>query len=244
MSKQRDVAELKAMKRAAAEQAVLAVQSGMVVGLGHGSTTVFAIRRIGEWLKEGRLRDVRGVPCSSRVRADADRFGVPLVSLEEEPALDLTIDGADEVDERLNLIKGGGGALLREKVVAQASRREIIVVDETKLSPALGNRSALPVEVVRFAERPEREFLESLGARVTLRQGEDGRPFLTDQGNVILDCDFGPTEDPNGLANRLEARAGIMAHGLFLGLASEVLVGVPGGVRRLRPPPACASREG
>lgn len=228
--------ELKAMKKAAAEEAVEAVESGMVVGLGHGSTTWFAIRRIGELLENGALRNVRGVPCSSRVRKDAEELGVPLVTLEEEPAVDLTIDGADEVDDALNLVKGGGGALLREKVVAQASRREIIVVDESKLSPALGTSFALPVEVVRFARRPEEEFLVSLGADVSVRRHEDGKLFLTDQGNVILDCSFGPIEDPARLAERLEMRAGIMAHGLFLGLASEVLVGGPDGVRRLEPP--------
>jgi len=228
--------ELTAMKRAAAEEAVEAVQSGMVVGLGHGSTTWFAIRRIGELLEGGRLRNVRGVPCSSRAREDAEEFRVPLVTLEEEPVVDLTIDGADEVDEQLNLIKGGGGALLREKVLAQASRREIIVVDESKLSPALGTSFALPVEVVRFARRPEQDFLASLGAEVSLRRHQDGQLLLTDQGNVILDCDFGPIEEPAKLAEKLEMRAGIMAHGLFLGLASEVLVGGPDGVTRLAPP--------
>ena len=137
-------------KRWAAERAVEFVESGMVVGLGHGSTAVFAVRRIAELVKNGQLRGVLGVPCSLQVEEEARGLGIPLTTLDEYPVFDLTIDGADEVDPHLNLIKGGGGALLREKIVAQANRREIIVVDESKLSPALGTRWPVPVEVVPF----------------------------------------------------------------------------------------------
>jgi ribose 5-phosphate isomerase A len=161
---------------------------------------------------------------------------VPLTTLEEHPVVDLTIDGADEVDPELRLIKGGGGALLREKIVAEASRREFIVVDVGKLSPRLGTRWPVPVEVLPFGWRSQALFLEGLGARITRREGRDGTPFRTDQGNFILDCAFGPLERPEELAARLEARAGIMAHGLFLGLTSELWVAGPTGVEHRRPP--------
>jgi ribose 5-phosphate isomerase A len=222
------------LKRRAGERAVDFVESGMVVGLGHGSTTIFALRRIARLLRERKLRDVLGIPTSSRVEADAQDLGIPLTTLNDHPVIDLTIDGADEIDGELNLIKGGGGALLREKIVAQASRREIIVVDQTKLSPTLGIQWPLPVEVTPFGRRPQETFLESLGARVTLRRTEDGTPFKTDQGNLILDCDFGAIANPEELAVRLERRAGIVEHGLFLGLASDVIVGTEGGTEHRR----------
>lgn len=222
-----DIPEL---KRKAAERAVDFVESGMVVGLGHGSTTIFALRRIAHLLEEGKLRAILGIPTSSQVERDARDLGIPLTTLNDHPVIDLTIDGADEVDEELNLIKGGGGALLREKIVAQATQREIIVVDQTKLSPTLGIQWAVPVEVTPFGRRPQETFLESLGARVTLRHAKDGIPFRTDQGNLILDCDFGAISNPDELAIRLERRAGIVEHGLFLRLASDVIVGTEEGV--------------
>lgn len=148
--------------------------------------------------------------------------------------IDLTFDGADEVDPALNLIKGGGGALLREKIVAQASRREIIIVDESKLSPTLGTHWAVPVEVIPFGWRSQAAYLESLGAQVLLRPGDDGTPFKTDQSNLILDCDFGPISDPVSLGARMDARTGIVAHGLFLELATDVIVAGALGVRHLR----------
>jgi ribose 5-phosphate isomerase A len=221
-------------KQQAAERAAEFVQSGMVVGLGAGSTAIFAVRRIARLLQDGQLREVRGVPCSIQTGEAAQQLGIPLTSLEEHPTLDLTIDGADEVDPALNLIKGGGGALLREKIVAQASRREIIVVDADKLSPRLGTRWAVPVEVAAFGWRSQALFLESLGARVVLRQNPAGSAYTTDQGNLILDCHFGPLAQPEALADRLAGRAGIVEHGLFLGLASEVIVAGPAGIRHLR----------
>ncbi len=223
-------------KQQAAERALAFVESGMVVGLGTGSTAIWAVRGLAQRLKEGRLRDIVGFPTSASIEAEARRLGIPLLGHDGPPAVDLTIDGADEVDPELNLIKGGGGALLREKIVAQASRREIIVVDEGKLSAALGTRWAVPVEVIPFGWRSQAGYLESLGARVTLRQAGDGMPFATDQGNLILDCAFGPIADPAALAARLDGRAGIVEHGLFLGLATDLIVAGDGGIRHLTPP--------
>jgi ribose 5-phosphate isomerase A len=221
-------------KQQAADRAVAYVQSGMVVGLGAGSTAILATRRIGQRLLQGRLRDIVGVPCSSAIEAEARALGIP-ITLDPPGAVDLTIDGADEVDPELNLIKGGGGALLHEKIVAQASLREVIIVDESKLSPALGTHWALPVEIIPFGWHSQRRFLESLGARVTVRQQRDGTPFRTNQGNLILDCAFGPIPRPQELAATLDARTGIVEHGLFLGLATEVIVAGADGVRHLTP---------
>ncbi len=228
------MSDLNQLKREAAEEAVKLVRPGMVLGLGHGTTARCALLRIAELLRSGGLRDIAGVPCSTQVEAEARELGIPLTTLEKHPVLDLTIDGADEVDPELNLIKGGGGALLREKIVAQASRREAIVVDEGKLSPALGTRSPVPVEVLPFGWRTHVRFLEGLGAEVALRRGSGGEPFQTDQGNLVLDCRFGPISDPAALAREIEQRAGILGHGLFLGLATDLFVAGAGGVRHLR----------
>ena len=221
------------LKKKAAERAVEFVESGMIVGLGHGSTAIFAVRRIARLLDEGQLQDILGVPCSLQIEEEARRLGIPLTTLDEHPIVDLTIDGADEVDPYLNVIKGGGGALLREKIVAQASRREIIVVDESKLSPALGTRWPVPVEVAPFSWRSQTAYLESLGARPVLRRDSDGTPFKTDQGNLILDCHFGPIQDPAQLAVQMSERAGIVEHGLFLGLVTDVIVASNQGIRHL-----------
>ena len=226
-----DIAQL---KQQAAERVVEFVEPGMIVGLGHGSTAAFAVHRIAQLLRGGQLWDILGVPCSLHVEAEAQRLGIPLTTLDEHPVVDLTIDGADEVDPELNLIKGGGGALLREKIVAQASRREIIVVDESKLSPALGTHWPVPVEVAPFGWRSQAAYLESLGARPVLRQNSDGTAFKTDQGNLILDCHFGPIQDPARLAARMGQRAGIVEHGLFLGLATDVIVASDQGIRHLK----------
>jgi len=223
-----------AFKLQAAEHALTHVESGMVVGLGHGSTAILAVRRLAELLAGGALHDILGVPCSRQIEAEARQLGIPLTTLEEHPVVDVTIDGADEVDSDLNLIKGGGGALLREKIVAQASRREIIVVDESKLSPALGTHWAVPVEVIPFGWRTQATYLESLGAKVCRRQDFDGASFKSDQGNLILDCAFGPIPDPTWLGAQMDQRTGIVAHGLFLGLASDVIVAGSQGIRHLR----------
>ncbi|MBZ0294859.1 MAG: ribose-5-phosphate isomerase RpiA [Anaerolineae bacterium] len=220
------------LKQQAAYEAVNFAQSGMVLGLGEGSTAIWALRRIGELFEAGTLRDIIGVPTSLHIEAEARRLNIPLATLDEQPVIDLTIDGADEVDPQFNLIKGGGGALLREKIVAQASKREIIIVDESKLSDHLGMKWAVPVEVVPFGWRSQYQFLESLGAQVTLRQ-RNGETYHTDQGNVILDCDFGAIEDVESLGTRIKTRTGIVEHGLFLGLATDVIVAGSQGVRHI-----------
>lgn len=224
-------------KREAATWAVDAFfRSGMVVGLGTGSTAAFAVHRLAELRATGALLDVRGVPTSRETEVLARGLGVPLTTLEEQPVLDVTVDGADEVAPDLSLIKGGGGALLREKIVAQASRRVVIVADAAKLSPRLGTRWPLPVEVLPFGWRSQALFLESLGASVTVRRDARGEPFLTDGGNLVLDCGFGPIDRPEELAARLGSRAGVVGHGLFLGLTTDLVVAGPHGVEhRTRP---------
>jgi len=228
-----NVNKIRKLKQQAAERAVECIESGTVVGLGHGSTASFALQRIAALLKTGALKDIIGVPCSLQVEEKARQLGIPLGTLDEHPVIDLTIDGADEVDPNLDLIKGGGGALLREKIVAQASRREIIVVDESKLSPALGTRWPVPVEVIPFGWRSQISFLECLGASVSVRQTCDGKRFVTDQGNLILDCNFGPLQQPTQVARELSQRIGIVEHGLFLGLTTDVIVAGKDRVRHL-----------
>jgi ribose 5-phosphate isomerase A len=225
--------DINTLKQAASDLAVEFVRPGMLVGLGAGSTATLAVRRLGEWYQAGRLPGILCVPCSQQIEQEARRLGIPLTTLEDHPVIDLTIDGADEVDPELNLIKGGGGALLHEKIVAQATRREIIVVDDSKLSPALGTHWAVPVEVVPFGWGSQAVFLQSLHAQVKVRLGEAGLPFKTDQGNLILDCNFGPLADPAGLAVLLKGRTGIVEHGLFIGLASDVIVAGKDGCRHL-----------
>jgi ribose 5-phosphate isomerase A len=219
-------------KQQAAEQAVELIQSGMTVGLGTGETATYAIRRIGLLLRAGKLEDIVGVPTSLETAAEAVRLGIPL--LEDSRALpaDITIDGADEIDPQLNLIKGRGGAMLREKIVAQTSRRVVIVADDSKLSQSLGTRAALPVEVVPFGSRYQTEYLKQFipQAQISFRMGPDGSPVRTDQGNFILDCFTGPIEDPAELATRIQARAGVVAHGLFLKLATDLIVAGPTGI--------------
>jgi ribose 5-phosphate isomerase A len=227
------------LKQQAADEVLRYIRSGMIVGLGAGSTAILAVRGLAQKLSRGELTDIQGVPCSRVIEAEARRLGIPLTTLEDHPVIDLTFDGADEVDPALNLIKGGGGALLREKIVALASRREIIIVDESKLSPALGTHWAVPVEVIPFGWRTQAAYLESMGAKVRMRPGENspeysGMPFQTDQGNLILDCDFGPISDPVSLGARMDARTGIVAHGLFLGLATDVIVAGAQGIKHLQ----------
>jgi ribose 5-phosphate isomerase A len=220
-------------KRLAAFQAVAHLTSGMVVGLGTGSTARFALERIAAKIREGELKNLLGIPSSRQTEELALALAIPLTTLDEHPEIDLTIDGADEVDMDLNLIKGGGGALLREKVLAQASNRLIVIVDESKRSKRLGTQWALPVEVLPFARQVEENYMKSLGAAVTLRPGPDGRPFRTDEGNYIVDADFGPIQDLVALSRMLNERAGIVEHGLFIGLAAEVIVAGKEGVQQI-----------
>jgi len=207
------------------------IQSGMVLGLGVGSTAIHALRRLAERLKTGELSNIVGVPCAQRVEDEARALGIPLTTLDTHPRLDLTFDGADEVDPHLNLIKGGGGALLREKIVAQASEQEIIMVDATKLVPVLGTSWAVPIEVIPFGLGAQQLFLQEVGGAPVLRQNPDGSIYHTDQGNYILDTQFGIIADPHALATQLNNRAGIVEHGLFLGLATAVVVADENGVR-------------
>ncbi|MCP3057866.1 ribose-5-phosphate isomerase RpiA [Myxococcus sp. K38C18041901] len=225
-------------KREAAEAAVERFfHGGMRVGLGTGSTAAFVVRALAARRERGLLLDVLGVPTSLATEALARELRVPLTTLDAHPVLDVTIDGADEVAPELSVIKGGGGALLREKIVAQASRRVVIVADVAKLSPRLGTHGPVPVEVLPFGWRSQRLFLESLGARVTPRAHADGTAFHTDQGNLVLDCAFGPIDAPSSLAARLDARAGVVGHGLFLGLVTDLVVAGASGVEHRVPPP-------
>lgn len=225
--------EIAKQKRHAAYHAATYVKPGMVVGLGSGSTAILFLYRLGELLRDGSLRDIVGVPTSNEVEALAREHKITLATLEDRPVVDLTVDGADEVDPKLNLIKGGGGALLREKIIAQVSKREIIIVDEGKLSPMLGTHWHVPIEVITFGWRTQFEFLTSFGAKVTLRETKEGMPFITDQGNYILDTHFGTIENPAALAKQLDARVGIVEHGLFVNMAHEVIIGTNDGVRTL-----------
>lgn len=222
--------EADVLKRQAAEAAVAHVESGMIVGLGAGSTALKALECIAERLAQGALTEILGVPCSEQVAADARRLAIPLTTLESHPRIDLTIDGADEVDPQLRVIKGGGGALLREKIVAQASAREIIIVDASKLSERLGMQWALPVEALPFGLRAHTEYIEGLDATAQVRTGADGCPFRTDSGHLILDCQFGPMDEPESIAGALERRAGIVEHGLFLDLVTDLIVASPAGI--------------
>jgi len=212
------------LKQKAAFRAVEFVESDMVVGLGTGSTTEHAVKRIAQRLKADELKNIVGIPSSVRTEKLAKALNIPLAGFDTHPQIDVTIDGADEVDPDLNLIKGGGGALFREKVLAQASRRNIIIVDASKLVPNLGTGWALPIEVIPFACHVEEKFLSALGGTVTARTNQDGTTFTTDQNNFILDTNFGRIKDAYQLAAQLNERAGIVEHGLFIDLATDVIV--------------------
>ncbi|MBC8121084.1 MAG: ribose-5-phosphate isomerase RpiA [Gemmatimonadaceae bacterium] len=220
------------LKQAAALRAVEQVRDGMIVGLGTGSTAAFAVAALGERVRGG-LRIV-GIPTSIRTEQQAREEGIPLATLAEHPRLDLTIDGADEVEvNSLDLIKGLGGALLREKIVASASERLVIIVDQSKLVERLGSLAPVPVEVVPFGWQATEHSLIELGAEPRLRLGVDGEAFVTDGGHYILDCALGPIADPPGLEERLDRTVGVIDSGLFIGLASQVIVAEPNGIRVL-----------
>lgn len=206
------------------------VEDGMVIGLGTGSTAAFLVRALAQRLQSG-LRIVGAVPTSQETAHLAASLNLPLVSLEQYPVLDLAIDGADEIDPHLNLIKGGGGALLREKIVATAARRFVVIGDSSKLVPRLGTHFALPVEVVPFALSLVQRHLEALGARVQPRMHEQ-QLFVTDNQNYILDCRFpNGISDPALLQTRIRAIVGVVEHGLFLGIAQQALVAGPDGLK-------------
>ena len=225
-------AERAAFKRAAAEAAVELVENGMVVGLGTGSTAAFAVDALARRHRQG-LRFV-SIPTSERTATQAREAGIPLTTFAEHRQLDLTIDGADEVERgTLNLIKGLGGALLREKIVAAASRRLAIVVDGAKLVDRLGTRAPVPVEVVTFGWEVTQAALEALGASTRLRLSPADDPFVTDSGNHILDCSFGPILEPARLEERIGRIVGVVESGLFIGRADPVFVADATGVHRL-----------
>ena len=220
------------LKIAAAASAVGLVRDGMIVGLGTGSTAAFAVSQLGEHVKQG-LR-ILGIPTSERTAAQAQALGIPLSSLAEEPHVDLTIDGADAVEEgNLNLIKGLGGALLREKIVASASAKLVIIIHGSKLVRRLGVHQPVPIEVVPFGWQVTARHLSDLGAKATLRRNPGGEPFRSDGGNYIVDCRFESSASAAWLARRLDHMVGVVEHGFFIGLTSEVHVAEGGGVRIL-----------
>ena len=220
-----------AEKEAAGRAAAKLVSDGDIVGLGTGSTAYFAVIALGERVKAG-LKIV-GIPTSLQTADLARIIGIPLATLDEHPEIDITVDGADEVDPHLNLIKGGGGALLREKVVASVTKKMVVVADSGKIVPVLG-KFPLPVEVIPFARTVVEKRIAALGATPRLRMKSGGSPFLTDNDNQILDCSFGKIADPPALALTLSNTPGIVEHGLFIGLASVVLVGLGDRVQELR----------
>lgn len=210
------------------------IEPGMVVGLGTGSTAELVMEEIATRLESGRLSDLIFVPSSVRTEKFASGLGLSLSDINGVEGIDINIDGADEVDADSNLIKGGGGALLREKIMAQSSRRNVVVVDQGKLSDKLGEKWHLPVEVLPFGHRMEISYLDSIGAKAALRKNADGEVFRTDQGNYVLDCDFGVISDPLKLSVRLDKRAAIIGHGLFVRTTSDLIIGKAGSVEHRR----------
>lgn len=226
-------------KRAAGRAAVREVRSGTTIGLGTGSTVRFFLEALAEEIGAGRLEGVRGVSTSEQTAAQGRDLGLELVELPDAGPLDLAVDGADEVDPRLDLIKGLGGALLREKMVVQAARRFVVIVDEGKRVPRLGARGPLPVEVLPFAWDVHLPFFRSLGAEPVPRRGEGGDLVRTDNGNPVVDLHFHDgVRDPAPLELNLRARAGVVATGLFLGVADRVIVGSASGAETLDRPEA------
>ncbi len=220
------------LKREAAETAVDTVQSGMVIGLGSGSTAYFAVMTIGMLLAEGHLKDIVGIPTSEETARLAHQQHIPLSTLDKHPVVDITIDGADEIDPNLNLIKGLGHSLLREKIVVSATKRFIVISDNRKLVDHLGTIAPVPVEVIQFAQRPVSDYLKALGARPVLRK-QNGQARITDEGNIILDCYFNKIDDPFQLATEIKKQPGVVEHGFFLNMANEAFVASPNGVHHL-----------
>jgi len=209
-------------KEAAARASLRFVRDGDIVGLGTGSTAVYAVRFLGERVQAGLK--IRGIPTSIHTQDLATSLGIPLTTLDEIQEIDVTIDGADEFDPQLRLIKGGGGALLREKIVASATKKFVIIADSSKQVPVLG-KFPVPVEVIKFAEALVAKKISAMGAAVKVRADASGRKFITDEGNHILDCHFGQIPDPPALARKLETTPGVVEHGLFIGMASIALIG-------------------
>jgi len=220
-------------KEAAARASLRFVHDGQIVGLGTGSTAAYAVRFLGERVRAGLK--IRGIPTSIHTKELATSVGIPLTTLEEFQQIDVTIDGADEVDPQLNLIKGGGGALLREKIIASATRQLVIIGDSGKKVPMLG-KFLLPVEIIPFAQPLLAKRIAALGATVRLRQDISAKPFITDEGHHILDCQFGEIPDPPRLAGQLDAMPGVVEHGMFIAMASVVLIAKGEEVQEFRRP--------
>ncbi len=218
-------------KEAAARASLKFVKDGQIVGLGTGSTAEFFIKLLAEQVKNG-LR-IRGIPTSVKSGELAASLGISLTTLDECQEIDVTVDGADEVDPQLRLIKGGGGAMLREKIVASATKQLVIVADASKQVPVLG-KFPLPVEVIGFAQALIKKRIEALGASVSVRVGADGQPFVTDENHHILDCRFGEIRDADGLAQELNSMPGVVEHGLFIGMAKVALFARGGEIVEVR----------
>jgi ribose 5-phosphate isomerase A len=221
-------------KQRAGEAVIEFIQSNMVVGLGTGSTADCFHVALARAIKSGKLVGIRGVPTSRRAEVHANELGIPLATLAQCPHPDVTVDGADEVAPNLDLIKGLGGALLREKIVAQNSKKLIIIADSSKTVDVLGTRSPVPVEVATFGHETQPAFLRSLGCEPVLRLRSDGSPFVTDNSNYIYDCKFPRIDDPRALERSLKSRAGIVDSGLFLGIASLAIIATDNDVRQLK----------
>lgn len=228
------------LKQAAAARALDFVENGMVLGLGTGSTAAFFVELLADRVAQGL--NIVGIPTSERTAAQARRLGIPLTSFAEHRQIDLAIDGADEVQRTtLNVIKGRGGALLREKIVAAASRQLIVIVDSDKLVDRLGTTGPLPVEVVQFGWQVTAAALERLSCEPELRSSGSGGPFVTDGGNFILDCHFAPLADPADTEARINEIVGVVDNGLFVGRSAAVVVAAPDGVE-VRMPTGAAPR--
>lgn len=225
-----ELLEQEEMKKLAAEKAVKYVKDGMIVGLGTGSTTEYALKKLGELIKDGL--NIKGIPTSMHTRKIAKEQNIPLTTMEENPEIDLTIDGADEVDSHLNVIKGGGGALTREKIIAYHSKKEIIIVDDSKVVKALGIDCPLPVEVVKFGWQSTKKTLEKFGCTAELRKIMN-EPYITDNSNYILDCDFERIAEPEQLEKDINSIPGVVENGLFIGLVDEAIVGSKQGIKTL-----------
>ena len=222
--------EQEEMKKIAGEKATTYIEDGMIVGLGTGSTVEYVLKKLAELVKDGL--DIKGIPTSMHTRKIAKECEIPLTDLDENPEIDVTIDGADEVDPKLNLIKGGGGALTREKIVAFNSKKEIIVIDESKIVKTLGVNFPLPVEVLKYGWASTKKALETFGCTAELRKIMN-EVYITDNANYILDCDFERIDDPEQLEKDINNVPGVVENGLFVGLVDEVIVGSKQGIMTL-----------
>jgi ribose 5-phosphate isomerase A len=220
--------EREELKKLAAEKAVDEIKDGMIVGLGTGSTMKYTLKKLGELVRKGLK--IQGIATSINTKRIAQEEGIPLTTIDVNPIIDITIDGADEVDGSLNLIKGGGGALTREKIIAFCSKKVVIIIDDSKIVKALGIDFPLPVEVVKFGWTSTKKALESFGCEVVRREIIQGEPYITDNGNYILDCDFEYITEPEQLEKQINNIPGVVENGLFINLAHQVIVGGKQGI--------------